>query len=168
MKWNTRDREPRYPAQMPVLERPAPPFDPGDTVEMTQDGFSTFHLGDQGVVEKLHWGNTVDEWCIMVRHLAPPGGNRVNAQGYRASRFKLIKKGVDMRPVYAIFEMTTEGGTLPPTIVANSVQLFEGNSMETAEAVKGLLKVNPDKLYAYGRVDTMAKVDAPPVTFTKL
>lgn len=73
-----------------------------------------------------------------------------------------------MRPVYAIFELTTEGGTLPPTIITGSVQLFEGNVREAEEAIRGLLKVCPEKQYAFGYINQMAKVDAPPVSFTKL
>lgn len=154
------------------MERPEHPFKPGDIVVMNDRGFITFNHGDMGVVVSLNWGTTVDEWCILVRHLVRPKDGRSYQQGYRASRFKLVSKGANMRQTYLICELKEhqeyQSGEITMVPDIDTVQEFIGTQRETETAVANLLAVNPHKEYVFGRLDIMAKVEKPPVVFNKI
>jgi hypothetical protein len=160
---------------MTILEHPPQPFQPGDIVEMMDDGFVTFHRGEQGVVESLHWGTNVGEWCIQVRRLKPlPKSDRCSAQGYRSSRFKLVKKGpnhMSMNTTFVFFklrELITNEGEIIERPDTDTMTVMEGTYKDAEEMARSLLKDNPDAKIVYGRLDILAKVEAPPVKFTKL
>jgi len=54
-------------------------------------------------------------------------------------------------------------------LTPDQIELLDMLQEEAAEeAIRGLLKVCPEKQYAYGFINMMAKVEAPPVKFTKL
>lgn len=155
----------KNPPNMRVEDRPPKPFCPGDIVVMAEAGFSSFQHGDLGTVSKVSWGNSCNEWCIMVYNARTGVG-----QWYRASRFKLVEKGPrDMiENTYAFFKLRTTPGDNLPTPDPDTLTIFTGSYKEAEEMARTLLKDDPEARYVYGRLDTLAKVEAPPVKFTKL
>lgn len=50
----------------------------------------------------------------------------------------------------------------------DTMTVMEGTYKDAEEMARSLLKENPDAKIIYGRLDVLAKVEAPPVKFTKL
>lgn len=159
----------KQPVQIPVEDRPPWPFYPGDIVEMMHEGFSSISKGEQCRVDKVNWGNTTNEWCIMVYSLSTGIG-----QGYRSSRFKLIKKGpnhMKMNTTFVFFKLrglTTDEGEIIERPDVDTMTIMEGTYKEAEDMARLLLSNSPEARIVYGRLDVMAKVEAPPVKFTKL
>lgn len=159
--------KPKHPPQIDVEDRPPKPFYPGDIVEMMHEGFCSIQKGEHCRVDKVSWGNTTNEWCIMVYSLSTGVG-----QGYRSSRFKLVKKGNrPMNTTFVFFKLRQltdgDGGVIdrPDT---DTMTVFEGNYKEAEEMARTLLKDDPEARVVYGRLDNLAKVEAPPVKITKI
>ena len=76
-----------------------------------------------------------------------------------------------MNTTFAVFklrELTTDEGGVITRPDVDTLTLVEGTYKDVEEMARLLLKNNPEDKIVYGRLDTLAKVEAPPVKFTKL
>lgn len=69
---------------------------------------------------------------------------------------------------FKLRELITNEGEIIERPDTDTMTVMEGTYKDAEEMARSLLKDNPDAKIVYGRLDILAKVEAPPVKFTKL
>ena len=141
----------------PQMHRPPQPFEVGDTVEMMSRDFH-MNQGEIAKVDEMKWVGGKNEWCMKIR-----------GSSYRASRFKLVKKGNEqMKTTWAIFLVSHDetGGVIPN--MGTGVFVRNSTEADVKNYVTDLIRKNPENEYMFGSIHFTAKLDSPPVKFTIL